>query len=315
MRAERDHQVTVAEYALATLPSQDASVTSVVGESSTSVLGQAENLQAVLDNTIATAKSSPGLLSVPEQARSSAFSPRVESMDGKTRTQARGGHECEAFNASQVSIHDSAQMRQVIPFAEVETLRGQSLTTQVIPVDGPPIAGMDHAPFNVNAVAKESAFGVGVPSEPDYSQSTLSPVSPLGVVETAHLVQHLSESELRVGIQSGEFGKIDIHTSLSQNQISARIYVEHDELGKAMTEAMPQLREKLSVDHRVDMQIELYSTGSSHSGGTDHQEQRQHKTPDQNEPAFRDALVVTPQVDSAPETIGSGMTAGLDMHI
>jgi hypothetical protein len=139
--------------------------------------------------------------------------------------------------------------------------------------------------------------------------------SPLNSVQTAHLVQQLSETELHVGIQSGQFGKIDIHTSISQSQISARIYVEHDELGKAMAGALPQLHDKLAVEHRLDAQVELYNTGSSYSSGADRQQHQQQRTPEQNGPASRDADATKPQVETMQEPVSTASSMGLDMHV
>jgi hypothetical protein len=130
------------------------------------------------------------------------------------------------------------------------------------------------------------------------------------------LVQQLSESELRVGIQTGEFGKIDIHTSISQSQISARIYIEHDELGKAIAGTLPQLHEKLSVDHHMDAQIEVFNAGSGHSNGTDrHQHQQQQRTPEQNGPASRDGDDPKPKIGTVQEAPSTAITLGLDMHV
>ena len=154
-----------------------------------------------------------------------------------------------------------------------------------------------------------------LPMTPDSAHPLpeVNATSPLGSVQTAHLVQQLSESQLRVGIQAGEFGKIDIHASITQSQISARIYFEHDELGKVLAGGLPQLHEKLSGEHRMDAQIELYNTGSSHSNGTDRQQQhQQQRTPEQNGPASRDAEEPTPKVETLQEPTA---TTGLDMHV
>ena len=127
----------------------------------------------------------------------------------------------------------------------------------------------------------------------------ISVTSPLGSVQTARLVQHLSDTELHVGIAAGEFGKIDIHTSVSESQISARIYVEHDDLKAALVGSLPQFHEKLSAEHRLDAQIELYNTGPNFSNGSDRQQQQQ-RTPEQHRPASLDTEFLTPPAGARP---------------
>jgi 4-diphosphocytidyl-2C-methyl-D-erythritol kinase len=117
-----------------------------------------------------------------------------------------------------------------------------------------------------------------------------------------------------MGIQAGEFGKIGIHTSVSQGQISARIYVEHNDLGKAISEALPQLHEKLTVEHRMEAQIQLYNTGSGSSYGTEQQkQQQQQKTQEQNLTGSQDADEIYP-AEVAQELTSSAAAGGLDMH-
>jgi hypothetical protein len=226
----------------------------------------------------------------------------------------KGARESDQDNSAQSSSHSAVQIKQSAMLAKTENPVAQSSAQSAAPVAEAPTAAVrntfvDHAPVAENPLDAQR------PDDSVYSQPETNVTSPLNSVQTAHLVQQLSETELRVGIQSGQFGKIDIHTSISQSQISARIYVEHDELGKAMAGALPQLHEKLAVEHRLDAQIELYNSGSSHSSGADRQQHQQQRTPEQDGPASRDADVTKPHVENVPEPVSTAAIIGLDMHV
>ncbi len=94
-------------------------------------------------------------------------------------------------------------------------------------------------------------------------QATLTPSSPTAVAEadgpdealptstpspitTAKLVQNMSQSEFRVGMQTQEFGNIDIRTSVARHMFSAQISVEHSDVAKSMTADLPALYHKLA---------------------------------------------------------------------
>ena len=94
-------------------------------------------------------------------------------------------------------------------------------------------------------------------------QATLTPSSPTAVAEaegpdealptstpspitTAKLVQGMSQSEFRVGMQTQEFGNIDIRTSVARHMFSAQISVEHSDVAKSLTADLPALYHKLA---------------------------------------------------------------------
>jgi hypothetical protein len=222
------------------------------------------------------------------------------------------GREADLADTAPGSARGSDQTKQVLAAEKIVNSVAQNAPAQggaVVETNIPPAP---HESFKDHAANTENPVTDHISDEPAASQPI--PTAPLGTVQTASLVQHLSETEMHVGIQTGEFGKIDIHTSINQNQISARIYVEHDELGKAMAANLPQLHEKLSVEHRLDAQIELHNTGTNHSNGSDRQQSQQQRTT-QNGPASRDADDPIPQVETAREPASTLSNMGLDMHV
>ena len=88
---------------------------------------------------------------------------------------------------------------------------------------------------------------IGDMDAPDESIPTSMP-SPVN----AKFVQGLSQSEFRVGMQSQEFGNIDIRTSVARHMFSAQISVEHGDFAKSMTADLPALYHRLA-DQQVSV--------------------------------------------------------------
>jgi hypothetical protein len=98
-----------------------------------------------------------------------------------------------------------------------------------------------------------------------------------GGISTARLIQSMSESEMRVGMHSAEFGNITIRTSVSQQQLMAQINVDHSELGSAISAHLPSLQSKLGSEFGVRASIEVNQPGGSVNGGngqSSHQNQK-----------------------------------------
>jgi len=109
-------------------------------------------------------------------------------------------------------------------------------------------------------------------------------------VSTARLIQTMSESEMRVGMRSAEFGDISIRTSVSQQQLTAQISVDHSELGSAISAHLPSLESKLGSDFGLRAAIEVNHLGGSVSGGNGQSSQQNHKMTSQSVPADSSAL-------------------------
>jgi hypothetical protein len=105
-------------------------------------------------------------------------------------------------------------------------------------------------------------------------------------VSTAHLVQSANSSEMRLGMQSPEFGNISISTSVNHQALSAQISLDHSELGRALAVHLPAIEEKLGTAYGLQAKVELregnQSSASGESGysnsGQQAKEQRQSQT-------------------------------------
>ena len=97
--------------------------------------------------------------------------------------------------------------------------------------------------------------------------ATAYPASPF---QSAKLVERLGQSELRVGIQAGEFGNVDIRTSMARNQFTAEISVERGELSKVIAAELPSLQNRLSEQRLPVANIILHNQSSGGSAGFEH---------------------------------------------
>ena len=103
-------------------------------------------------------------------------------------------------------------------------------------------------------------------------------------INTARLMQNMSESEMRVGMHSAEFGDVSIRTSVSQQQLMAQINVDHGELGSAIAAHLPSLTSKLGSEFGLHASIEVNQLGGSVAGGNGQSSHQNHKMSAQSVP-------------------------------
>jgi flagellar hook-length control protein FliK len=126
------------------------------------------------------------------------------------------------------------------------------------------------------------------------------------------MVERLGQAELRVGLQAGEFGRVDIRTSMLHNQFTTHISVERGELSKVLASELPGLQSRLSEQRfpAGSITLEQQSTGGSAAFG---QGPRQNQTNSGNQSSYnqeRDSVAT-----SANLTEASASTGRLDVHI
>ena len=126
--------------------------------------------------------------------------------------------------------------------------------------------------------------GSGVPSELAGQQAAGGPVHEEGSepvasssINTARLVQSMSESEMRVGMHSSEFGDISIRTSVSQQQMVAQITLDHGDLSQAIAAHASTLQAKLGEDYGIHASIEVHNLGSGFGNDPGQSSQREQR--------------------------------------
>lgn len=86
-------------------------------------------------------------------------------------------------------------------------------------------------------------------------------------INAAKVMQTMSESEMRVGMNSVEFGNISIRATMSQQQMLAQISLDHGELSQAISAHVSTVQTKLGADNGVQATIQVNHQGASFSGG------------------------------------------------
>lgn len=97
-------------------------------------------------------------------------------------------------------------------------------------------------------------------------------------INTSKLIQNMSETEMRVGLRSAEFGDISIRTMVSQQQMQAQISVDHSDLGHAIAAHLPLVQAKLVNDYGLHASIEVSQSGMSFSGERGNTPQRERQS-------------------------------------
>jgi hypothetical protein len=92
-------------------------------------------------------------------------------------------------------------------------------------------------------------------------------VTPTSGINTARVMQTINQTEMRVGMQSAEFGSISIRTSVSQQQMLAQITLDRGDLSQAIAAHIPAMQARLGADYGLHTTIQVSHQGTSSSGG------------------------------------------------
>ncbi len=145
---------------------------------------------------------------------------------------------------------DFAEVQQQIPVSEM-TGSDQASAPRANMAEVPVSAGQDHASARAST-----------------AEATTMPM-----VNSAQLIQSMHHSEMRLGMQSAEFGNISISTSLNHQSLSTQISINHAELGRALAIHLPAIEEKLSAAYGLSARVQVHDE-NSFSGGTSGQPAR-----------------------------------------
>jgi hypothetical protein len=114
-------------------------------------------------------------------------------------------------------------------------------------------------------------------SDASSSQVDGADVAPASGINSAKLIQSMSESEMHVGLRSTEFGDISIRTLVSQQQMQAQISLDHGDLSQAIMAHVSTVQTKLGNEYGLQASISVNHQGaafSSDSGQSSQREQR-----------------------------------------
>lgn len=134
-----------------------------------------------------------------------------------------------------------------------------------------------------------------------------------GGINTAKLIQSLSETEMHVGMRSVEFGDISIRTSVSPQLVLAQISVDHSDLGRALAAHVGNLETKLGETIGVRASIEVSHNGMAFSGERGSAAQQQSRSFAQV--ATVESAVVVPEPDTPGLHLAAMASGGARLDI
>jgi flagellar hook-length control protein FliK len=155
-------------------------------------------------------------------------------------------------------------------------------------------------PVKQSSAASSTPAALAESDGPDESLPT-DAASPIA---TAKLVQGMSQSEFRVGMQSQEFGNIDIRTSVARHMFSAQISVEHGDMARSLTAELPGLYHRLA-DQQVPVgNIVIQGQSLGTSSGLAQDAQRQSWQPQRQSAAQSPTELVLPAMTEGFDSAG-----------
>lgn len=188
----------------------------------------------------------------------------VQDKDSKVaesqQNQSRGSQDGTSSNQDQSSTQFAVSVKEHI--TSFQNITGASTaSSQPAQLQGAPTDPLHSTKTGVPPEALASNIGQ---SHTDVSNTGL-PTQPM--VNTARLIQSINSSELKLGMQSEEFGKISITTSTTRDAVLAQIYVDHSELAKTLTTNLPELQSRVS-GQSFDIRVATTSGASGMSANT-----------------------------------------------
>jgi len=102
---------------------------------------------------------------------------------------------------------------------------------------------------------------------------------PMPLFSSAQLIEKVSQSELRLGMRTGEFGNVEIRTTFDHQQLRAEISSERGELGQALSAELPGFEQRLR-EHDVPLStVVVHQANAGASGGFDRPPRQQQPVP------------------------------------
>ena len=114
---------------------------------------------------------------------------------------------------------------------------------------------------NVDMAAQSAATN----GESLASQASGTAQAGMSGISTARLIQTMTDTEMRVGIHSNEFGTISVRTTVTAQQMQAQIAVGHSDLGTAIAAHIPSIQAKLGSDYGLQASISVNANGAGFS--------------------------------------------------
>jgi hypothetical protein len=115
-------------------------------------------------------------------------------------------------------------------------------------------------------------------------------------INASRIVQSMSDTEMRVGLHSSEFGAISIRTSVSPQQMLAQISLDHSGLSQAISAHVASVQTKLGNDSGLNTLIQVNHQAASTAGQGSSQQREQRSSAALSVPVEGAAVSADPDV-------------------
>ncbi len=145
------------------------------------------------------------------------------------------------------------------------------------------------------------------------SASSTTTATGSGVVQTAHVLERMGQSEMHVGITSSRFGNIELHTSVYRDHVGATIATNHAELRSALAAEMPNLEREMARHQLTLDRFRFDLRGGPAGGGS---ESQPHSQPQASSPERRSGLtaISDSQANAPVQEPIAASSATLNVH-
>jgi hypothetical protein len=133
-------------------------------------------------------------------------------------------------------------------------------------------------------------------------------VAPATGINASRIVQSMSETEMRVGLHSNEFGAISIRTSVSPQQMLAQISLDHTGLSQAISAHVASVQTKLGNDSGLNTLIQVNHQAAS-TAGQGSSQQREQRSSALSVPVEGAAVTADPDAGISPAVLAGASRA------
>lgn len=229
----------------------------------------------------------------------SANAATTTGVTGTAKNNSQDASSSTAKNNSQAGSDSTAHTQ--VDASQVAGAKGTDSGVQMATAFGAMVAAHnatpDHAASSGTADAATHASAESAHLPADAAANAAGPLA-WAAINSARVIQSMSETEMRVGMHSSEFGDISIRTMVSQQQVQAQISVDHSELSNAISAHIPTMQAKFGSDLGLHATIEVNQSGMNFSGERG-----------QSSPRDQRSFATTVPVDNTPAPIEMGRAA------
>jgi hypothetical protein len=204
---------------------------------------------------------------------------KTSSAIGKDRTVSEPRNRTKSGDSKSDGDKDAASPLPAAKPSEIPAaLSQQSNGGQQDKAEAQALQAMQVAGQPVNQPQGPSHVDVARPSpEAPVQQSPASVAA--GVVEVAatptlsgaRLIQSVHQAEMKLGMNSAEFGNISISTSVTHQALSAQISLDHSELSRVLAAHLPAMEERLGNAYGLQARVEVRDGGTAGQSSTSQQ--------------------------------------------